>query len=65
VFSSGLPGLLKQSAWPAYDRPGFKNVACACHRQAGPGRQAGRLSGLLGVLLSMIEVPPERTVRRT
>jgi hypothetical protein len=50
TFLSGLPGLIKQSAWPTCDRPGFKNVACACHRQAGPGRQAGRLGGLLGVL---------------
>jgi hypothetical protein len=37
----GLPGLVRMLAWPAWHRPGRKIMACACHRQAGPGRQAG------------------------
>jgi len=37
---SGLPGLPRVLAWPAWHRPGLNIMACACHRQAGPGRQA-------------------------
>ena len=47
VFLSCLPGLDEGSAWPAASRPGLKIMACACHRQAGPGRQAGLVAWLM------------------
>jgi len=34
------PVYFKQPAWPV---TGMKITACACHRQAGAGRQAGRM----------------------
>ena len=41
IFNS-LPGLYEISAWPAWPVPGLKIRACACPRQAGTARQAGR-----------------------
>jgi hypothetical protein len=59
-ISSGLPGLSRVTAWPAWDRTGSEITACACYRQAGPGRQAqagrprqagpGRQAGLVACL---------------
>jgi len=43
---SSLPGLYRVLAWPACHRPGPETTACACHRQAGPGRQAGLMACL-------------------